>query len=202
MIAQLICPIIFDQSDTNHIAGLNPPMGQTWDKPVARTKVLKIKIRGQLDATQTSCAYCGLELGGTSAGEIEHIAAKGQARYPEFTYTEQNLVLACNFCNGPKKKFQQETIRTKNVVYGNCDFLIVHPYFHDPDIHYTWVDNAKRIVIQSNSAEATASIKMFGLDSPKMARFRAIELNAYVTENDLVLDQQSEQHLKAALAHR
>lgn len=202
MITQLNCPIVYDQADTNHIASLKPPMGQTWDKPVARTKVLKAKVRGQLDATQRSCAYCGLELGGTSAGEIEHIAAKGQQRHPEFTYTENNLVLACNFCNGPKKKFQQETIRTKNTVYANCDFLIVHPYLHNPDIHYLWVDNAKRIVIQSNSPEATASIQMFGLDSPKMARFRAIEYNAYVTENNLTLDQQTEQHLKQALAYK
>ncbi len=199
MIAQLNCPITYDQNDRDHIAGLNPPFGQTWDKANTRTKTLKLKIRGQLDANQTSCAYCGLELGGTSAGEMEHIAAKAEARYPEFTYTEQNLVLACNFCNGPKKKFQQETIRTKNAVYANCDFLIVHPYFHNPDLHYSWVDNAKRIAIQSNSPEAIASIAMFGLDTPKMARFRAIEYNAYVTENNLALDEQTEQLLKQAL---
>lgn len=202
MITQWDCPIVYDQDDRNHIAGLNPPLGRTWDKPNARTRILKQKIRAQLDATQASCAYCGLELGGTSGGEIDHIAAKGRARHPEFTYIEQNLVLACNFCNGPKKKFQKETIRSKNVVYAYCDFLIVHPYFDDPNDHYSWVDNAKRIAIQSISPEGEATIGMFDLASPKMARFRAIEYNAYIMENNLALDQQTEQDLKIALAYK
>src|SRR6476659_3673035 len=98
MIAQLICPIVFNQDDNDHIATLVAPLGRSWDKPNAGTTTLKKKIRAQLDVTQGNCAYCGLELGGTSAGEIEHIAPKGQARHPEFTYIEQNLVLACNFC--------------------------------------------------------------------------------------------------------
>lgn len=202
MIEQRNCPITYNDDDNNHIATLPSPLGITWDKPTARTRVLKSKIRTQLDAVQFHCAYCGLELGGTSAGEIDHIAPKARTKNPEFTYTPANLILACNYCNGPKKKFQQETIAIKNANYNACTFLIVHPYFDNPNVHYSWIDNANRIIIQSISDKGTATINMFELDSPRMTRFRAIEYNTYIMENNLILDNETEQQLKAALMHK
>lgn len=202
MITQQNCPIVYNNNDNNQIRALLPPLGKTWDNPTAIIRVLKKKIRTQLDEVQFYCAYCGLELGGTSAGEIDHIAPKASNKHPEFTYTATNLVLACNFCNGPKKKFQQETVNVKNTNYNSCTFLIVHPYFDNPNTHYSWIDNANRIIIQSMSNKGTATIAMFELDSPRMTRFRAIEYNIYITENNLILDDETEQQLKAALKYK
>lgn len=202
MIVKLTCPITYDANDVAHVTTLSNPINQHWNKPSTRTKTLKAKIRQLLDAYQSHCAYCGLELGGTSAGAIEHIAPKGRNRHPEFTFEAENLVLACDFCNGSKKKFQKETIAVKNIIYNQCHFLIVHPYYDIPDNHYSWVDNVSRIVIQSSTPKATASIKMFELDSPKMTKFRAMQFNSYVTLNNLTLDRVTENQLKTALAYK
>jgi len=202
MIVQLACPVNYDASDQAHIAALRAPLQTTWNRPTTRTKALKAKIRTQLDTNQSQCAYCGLELGGTSGGEIEHIAPKGTNRHPEFTYTESNLVLACDYCNGPKKKFQKETIDIKHANYVQCNFLIVHPYFDNPANHYAWVDNTKQIIIQAVTNKGETSINMFELDSPRMTRFRAMQYNAYVTSNDLTLDPITIDQLKIALAYK
>ncbi len=200
MIKKLSCPIKFSKQDVDTIRGLNSPLSKYWDKPNKAVIEVKIKIRQQLESAQSNCAYCGLELGGTAAGEIDHIAPKGATKYhPEFTFTEENLVLACEFCNGPKKKFQEDTIEKKSSVYSKSKFKFVHPYYHKPDDHFDWLDNDKRIIIQKKTDEGEFSIKLFDLDGPKMTRFRAKEYLTYVFENKLKLDPLTENQLIVAL---
>src|SRR5690554_7108924 len=47
--------------------------GKQWDKPPSENiSDIKDKIRTQLESVQTSCAYCGLKLKGTSRRSEEH----------------------------------------------------------------------------------------------------------------------------------
>ncbi len=85
------------------------------------------------------------------------------------------MTLSCHLCNGPEKKGLKETIKVKKKLYSNCSFLIVHPYFDDPNIHFEWTDHNVEILIQvrNNSPQGLFSINLFGLDSPTMNEFRA-----------------------------
>ena len=137
---------------------------------------IKTKIRGQLVASQNCCAYCGLPFKGSKDKQIEHIAPKANYRQPEFTFTLKNLVLSCVYCNNLIVKGSKETIELPaHRSYKKCKFLIVHPYFDDPDEHYDWTDQDDKILIQvkNDSAQGRASIKMFDLDSEGMSMMRA-----------------------------
>lgn len=90
-----------------------------------------------LENQDHKCAYCGGTLNETSLPEIEHIAPK--KIYSEFIIERNNLVLSCNYCNNKKRGW--DTIETRNDVYENCTFVIVHPYFDNPHDHYYFVTN-------------------------------------------------------------
>ncbi len=153
--------------------------GKDWsDPPNNDIKNIKSEIRRQLDLNQVKCAYCGLKFKDKGDSQIEHIAAKSDAkptRHPEFTFTLKNLVLACVSCNGFSKKSAQETIANKHQTYSKCTFTIVHPYFDNPDDHYDWVIDLTAVIIQVNngSLKGAESIRMFGLDSSEMTELRA-----------------------------
>lgn len=160
--------------------------GKMWDEPSDDLKPIKAKISNQLRDNQTSCAYCGLELGGTSRGEVEHIAPKAYYRYPEFTFSLWNLVMACGHCNGFSKKGTTPTIDVLHHRYSECTFRIVHPYFDDPDDHYDWIDEVV-IQVRNNSAQGRFSIDLFDLDSPTMTSFRAKQKRNELIDNQYPL---------------
>lgn len=172
MIPRLSNSLAFLPSETAHLLTLIPHNKDMWDKPPDEIiKGLKANIRSQLLTNQNDiCGYCGLDLGGTSEGQIEHIARK--AKYPQFTFERENLVMACHYCNGFSKKGNHNTIETLNAIYNNCTFKLVHPYFDDPSLHYEWIANDKKIIIKGVSAKGLYSIGIFGLDEPKMTELR------------------------------
>lgn len=179
MINQAVYNLSLTRQEFQQLAAIRPWVGNHWDTPPnANIVAIKIKIRSQLQAAQNVCSYCGLKLGGTSNGEIEHIAPKGQTKNPEFTFTLKNLTLACHLCNFPEKKGQKQSISKKTNTYKNCDFFLVHPYFDDPNTHYQWTDNVVELLIQvrNNSAKGLFSINMFGLDTPIMNELRAAQV--------------------------
>jgi uncharacterized protein (TIGR02646 family) len=137
-------------------------------------KNLKTHIREELlNIFRDECSYCGHELKITSQAEIEHIAPKGIARYTKFMFTEQNLGIACSYCNGFSKKGQFDTVASFDEEYSRCDFVIVHPYFDNPDDHYEWIDETVKILIIAKTEKGANSIKIFKLDDPKLAEARA-----------------------------
>jgi uncharacterized protein (TIGR02646 family) len=137
---------------------------------------IKSKIKAQLSTVQTCCAYCGLPFKGEKDKQIEHIAPKASYRQPEFTFTLQNLVLSCGYCNNLIVKGTKPTVMVPvNRCYSKCNFFIVHPYFDDPSHHYGWADWGSSILIQvaNDSGKARNSIRMFSLDSLEMSELRA-----------------------------
>jgi len=177
MIKQITESVQYTEEELELINSYEPYSGHYWERPPARKPELnnlKQNIKIQLKQTHNDeCAYCGLELGETSPEEIEHIAQKAEAKYPQFMFTPENLCLACRLCNGFSKKGNKDTIDQYNDEYHRCNFKIVHPYFDNPDDHFSWVDNEIRIDIISFSPKGSASIKMFDLAGEKQSCGRA-----------------------------
>lgn len=195
MIKQAIYNLSLTRNEFKELNSIKEWTGHKWDTPPNENiKNIITKIRGQLEDCQTVCSYCGLELNGTSKGEIEHIAAKATGfRHPEFTFTLKNLTLACHWCNTSEKKGTKETISKKHKLYSRCEFKIVHPYFDNPDNHYDWVDNHIEILIQvkNNCPKAITSIDMFGLDDPKMNEHRAKEVRYDEIKRKFILSKEN-----------
>jgi uncharacterized protein (TIGR02646 family) len=180
MIGQLNKALNYTQAELNHLNNLVPHSKDMWDKPPDDdVKLIKTRIRQVLLVNQSDiCGYCGLDLGGTSEGQIEHIAPK--AKYPQFTFEKDNLVMACHYCNGFSKKGNHHTIHTLNPVYNLSAFKLVHPYFDDHSSHYEWVSQNRKILIKGISVKGKYSIKIFKLDELKLTELRAKKVIAEI----------------------
>ena len=202
MIKQSISNILLTVEELRALSRIKPWRGEYWDTPPNNDiENIKIKIREQLEMGQNYCSYCGLRLGGTSRGEIEHIAPKAVYRHPYFTFTLKNLTLSCHYCNSFDKKGTKDTIDTRHPRYAKCTFNIVHPYFDNPDDHYEWTENNNAILIQvrNNSPKGLRSINMFKLDSPEMSEHRARQVLYDKFIATYPLGQRDEQLLKDAI---
>lgn len=178
-------PICINYSDEQEefLDYLRPMRNFYWD---TRTKIphkkwgtlatlnrLKSFIREKLITSHgLFCSYCGLKLKETSGDEIDHIAPK--SNYPEFTFEPLNLVLSCTLCNGPTKKHTYNSIEKLAAQYENCTFKIVHPYFDDPSLHYSYknTENGIPAIIELKTSKAIESNELFKLDSPEMTEAR------------------------------
>lgn len=186
MINKLRSMPVIDQETLTGIAQLSPLIGGEWDiKNNQYINDFKSSLKTQLLTIQNNkCAYCGLPFGETGKTEIEHIAPKGGTRRPknpEFAFTIDNLVLACNLCNSPIKKGNFETIELKAPIYQDCTFKIVHPHFDDHSIHYNWPVGVDSVLIQGISDKGRESIRLFKLDSIHHTEARArLKILAYL----------------------
>ncbi len=206
MIVQSIYNLSLTKDEHRALALLRPWIGDYWENPPNNAiKQIKTKIRQQLEDCQSVCSYCGLELKGTSRGEIEHIAAKAtNFRHPEFTFTLKNLTLSCHWCNTSEKKGTKETILTKRNIYSKNEFALVHPYFDNPEEHYQWTDNHTTILIQirNNSPKALFSINVFKLDTPEMNEHRARQIRFNEIKNLYPLSKGDEKLINNALEYK
>lgn len=186
MINKLRTVPVMPQNILAGIALLYPLEGGEWDiRDNQNIKDFKSRLKSQLLIIQDNkCAYCGLPFGETGKTEIEHIAPKGgsiRPKHPEFTFTIDNLVLACNLCNSPVKKGNIDTIEVKSLVYRNCTFKIVHPYIDDHLLHYDWPAGGNSVLIRGISNKGNESIRMFQLDSIQHTEARTrVKVFAYL----------------------
>ncbi|HUC81526.1 MAG TPA: hypothetical protein VMR70_11455 [Flavisolibacter sp.] len=171
--------------------------GKRWGARTQRDNFKK-KIKVALEDLQGEfCCFCGLELGETSAAQIEHIAPKGD--YPQFMFINNNLALACSLCNGFEKKGEIETIEIYNDDYEQCTFLIVHPYRDDPWEHFEVVDYDKGdIIFRYLTPQAERSRDIFDLDGPKQIRARG----KHFMHRELSTHKQTEDLLKEILKNK
>lgn len=176
MINQLLEPYTFTQTETQCLTlpGIN------WDSGRNCIKELKINLNTYFDNHQKEkCCYCGLLYDRTGRGEIEHIAPKGAAHYPQFSFVAKNLAKACQLCNSSSMKHMYDSIETLSKNYDQCTFKIVHPYLDDHTLHYSWQKGIRSVIISvaNNSSKARESIRLFELDSVKRTRARASQRN-------------------------
>lgn len=176
MINQITSTYILDQQEQDFINSLIPFQPGIWDNTTV--KDIKTKIHNQLlNIQNNNCCYCGLKVNEGGRAEIEHIANKGGQKRPayiEFVFTKENLAIVCQFCNSSSKKGQEDILDTIDLTnYNNCTFKIVHPYFDNPNIHYSWTKGKYKILISSISIKGIKSIELFGLDSESHTLARA-----------------------------
>lgn len=170
MIRQIIREVELSEESLDLLEDLKPFRKSDWDNKTLND--IKEDIRAQLlDIQDEDCPYCGLDLGGTSSNRhIEHIAPK--STYPQFLFTPNNLALACQYCNGFEKKGSRDTISILQEEYDVCEFYLVHPYHDDPDDHYDWEEEDRRVLIIGTSDKGRWTINLFKLDSAKMTELR------------------------------
>ncbi|MDO1511137.1 hypothetical protein Q2T41_00485 [Maribacter confluentis] len=160
--------------------------GNNWGSQTNCIKALKVAMNTHFDNHQNEkCCYCGLLYDRTGRGEVEHIAPKEVAKYPQFSYTPNNLAKACQLCNSSSMKHTYDSVSQLHQVYEQCEFKIVHPYLDNHLYHYKFNYGVRQVLIAVNndSDKARESIRLFELDSEKRTRARAIERNQERLEN-------------------
>lgn len=201
MIRQITVTYSYTKKHVAFITSLGVLSGHEWDnsskgfaphsaESVRRNKgMAKLKdfIRKKLELshkqthgniTEIHCAFCGLRLNITSNDEIEHFSPKAKSRTPQWMFLQENLLLACHLCNGPKRKGNKKVTDSPNIQYGLSQFKIVHPRLHDPDKHYAYSDPNKLVMCKAKSSkEGKQSIKWFKLDKDAMTQARINEFN-------------------------
>lgn len=160
----------------NYLDSLMPFQPGIWDS--SSVSNIKVEIHSQLLIIQNNnCCYCGLKVNEAGRAEIEHIANKGGKKKPayiEFVFTKENLAIICQYCNSSSKKGQVDIMDNVDLTnYQNCTFKIVHPYYDDPNLHYSWSNGKYEILISSISNKGRRSIELFGLDSEAHTLARA-----------------------------
>lgn len=144
---------------------------------------IKKRIKEKLLKIQDNyCIYCGIHFDVVGTAQREHIAHKD--KYPQFTFTKQNIALACSFCNGFEKKSTRNVVSTLRVNYLNCDFSIVHPYFDDIEKHIELTFDGANISLSeiNNSAKGQNTIKIFKLMEAAQAAMKGA---AYIRGKEL-----------------
>ena len=156
---------------------LKPYKGGDWDRTDSAIVEFKALVRAQLLEIQAHrCGFCGLPFNETSSNELEHFVPKGGAKRPKYVgymFCTLNLTLSCHLCNSPIKKGTYNPVRNWADTYANLDFKIVHPMLDDPDHHYDWVVEAKKVIIKFKDDKGKESIRVFKLDSPAHTEARA-----------------------------
>ena len=193
--------IKYSKKEKVYINHITQTPGEHWKIATNDMKALKNKIMRHLLSMQNErCAYCKsrLDVGGRS--EIEHIAPKGRELYPEFSFNEYNLVLACQNCNGSSKKGFKNIVQKHSKHYRRCKFYIVHPYMNNSNHHYIWA-NGIEIVIIAGTPKADFSITMFKLNSPHLTEQRAMELLKEKHRQSAGLTIQERETIDNAISH-
>jgi len=172
MLRKLTDKINYTAIELNAMNRLTPFEKGQWTattQPVkSDVKIIKERVKFELNRFQRHCVYCGALLWDSSNPEIEHIAPK--YKYPEFMYHEYNLVFACHLCNGFFRKGKKDTIEDYDTQYDKCTFKIVHPYFDDFNVHFSYTHTTiHKLVIVPLTMKAINSVEMFDLnDLPRV----------------------------------
>lgn len=144
---------------------------------------IKKAIKSKLLAIQGQyCIYCGIHFDIVGTAQREHIAHKD--KYPQFTFVNRNIALACAYCNGFEKKSTQNTISVLRTNYKDCEFSIVHPYFDNFNDHIGLAFNTANVIIseKNNSQKGRNTIAMFKLNNIQQSALRGA---AYMRSKEL-----------------
>jgi uncharacterized protein (TIGR02646 family) len=180
MINQLTSTFILTAEQITTLNSLLPYSRDKWESGTNIIKDIRGTIGSQLRIFQNGkCCYCGLNYDETGQSQIEHIAPKKgrPTEYPEFSFHELNLAIACQLCNSKTMKGEYNSINVYNSIYSNCTFQIVHPYLNDHRQHYKWSYGMLRVLISGVSAEGRESIRLFKLAEEHRTLARARQRN-------------------------
>lgn len=170
--------VTLDEAQNTFLNDIKPWTKEKWDKsfgsPDEHTKRNRIKeeIRAQLlDIQKGYCAFCGLNLKLAHKVHREHIAP--QYKYPDYIFELENLVLACNFCNDKKGRYN--TIDSSTGNYRTENFNILHPHRDDFSAHLSCDFTKYELVfkiIGPDKIKAQNTIDRVGLAEPHLVSLR------------------------------
>lgn len=165
---KLTRPYKFSKDEWKHVSTVLQPYiiangaKKGWEKGDNTTKDLKNKISEHTLLYQgCKCAYCEDLI--TGGAQLDHVVPK--QLHPEFCFEPKNLLTACAVCNMYIKN-SGDTIK-KPIMrrYEQNHFLIVHPYFNDPNVHIKFL-NEDKVIIDTNKSTSLgkATIEFFHLN--------------------------------------
>ncbi|MCB9236229.1 MAG: HNH endonuclease [Bacteroidia bacterium] len=129
-----------------------------------RREELKEKIKRKLLRNQGEyCIYCGLHFEISPNPEIDHIALK--SRFKEQSFEPENLVLACQTCNGRSRKGKRHIVIDPNAGFVKENYKIIHPYWDDmfDHIEFSVNDSDLLLSVKDSSEKGDFNIKVFKL---------------------------------------
>ena len=161
--------------------GANAWLGRVKDKigflrgDIKKRDEMKDKIKEQLTISQDEyCYYCGRSFyffGPKETQEsyihIDHILPKNDdnGNYGKYVFEMNNLILACNICNGFNVKGNMDFSTTPQLPYQEMTFSIVHPHFENIEEHLQINEgNGVVEIIHENTEKADLMIKLFGIN--------------------------------------
>ncbi len=152
-------------SDKQRIANIKSNLSVLTNLNVTKIKEsIKAHLLGEVQQNG-KCYYCEGTFTlpkGVGDPEIDHFAHK--AKYNKFTFTSNNLVLACHQCNSFSKKGYNDTVYEYDENYMSCKFTIIHPYFDNKSEHMIFDHDVKIWLIKNDSKKAMETIRMFKLN--------------------------------------
>lgn len=198
---QLAAAVVYtaaEQALVNTLHGSVLTHDQIWKEDISSLGLegkdrdaLKVKIKTELQTLQENyCVYCGFHFTyrcgekGTRSIQRDHIAPK--YKYKTFTFTNNNLVLACYHCNNDYKG-KKDTISEHNNDYDKCKFKIIHPY-KDVWSQHLELQNDGTIVVVGKSDKGHNTKEMFGLDEKRLVDWRALSILFDTYKVDSVAD--------------
>jgi uncharacterized protein (TIGR02646 family) len=115
------------------------------------------------------CAYCESKITHVDYGAIEHYRPK--ARFPEKTFDWDNLLLACNVCNGPEFKGD----RFPDVAEGGP---IANPCDDEPGDHLAFVFDpiAGLATVVPKTRRGELTIETLGLNRATLRTYRSSQV--------------------------
>lgn len=126
-------------------------------------------------AQSKRCAWCTLAVGleARRTPHRDHIAP--QSLHPEWTFTAENLLIACEACNGFQIKGDVDTVAVKGLTYAATTFHAFHPYRDVVSNHVEFISEffGTGVSIRAIDAKGQWTIDALQLHSPGMTKQRA-----------------------------
>jgi hypothetical protein len=129
-------------------------------------KPIKDKIRKHYKKEQGKlCCFCKIPFRDNI--HVEHLVPKTKGKYtpkgrPEFTFTSNNLTVACNHCN-TKKSTNNDMIPWDRNPYPQTGqyFKIIHPHFDKYLDHIEIVDKSRYVAITVKGYNTIERCKLY-----------------------------------------
>lgn len=121
------------------------------------------------------CAYCESKIKHVSYPHIEHYRPK--SKFPNLTFTWDNLLLACGMCNSAKYKGDHFPETKDGGPY-------VNPCRDDPNDHFDFVYNAQAKItsVYGKTPRGETTEQALGLNRPDLRTYRNTQITrlAYI----------------------
>lgn len=197
---------VFTVENRTYLNSLFPHNSDQWSINTVPMNNVKRQIKEDLLSIQSGqCAYCIQDLDSRTRneedlqldGDREHIAAKTD--YPQFMFTEANLVLSCITCNRALKNDLDIVMSCSNN-YEDCEFQIVHPYFDNFEEHIEF-DEEFIICRGYITQKGLFTINTFDLIGPYLTKKRAEKVMLNIFLNNRTLSPEKRQLIEDALRY-